>query len=57
MSFEEIKLLLIEKFGGDVIGDDRDLVGIVGASECVKVGVVGQWIIGDEWRFPVAGRH
>jgi hypothetical protein len=45
------------KLGGDVIGDDRDLVGIIRAPECVEVRVVGQWIIGDEWCFPVAGRH
>jgi hypothetical protein len=39
----------------DVVGDDRDGVGLIGADEGVQVGVVHRRVLADQRRFAVAG--
>ncbi len=40
---------------GDVVGDDRELRGVVRADEGVQVRVVGGWIAADQRGLTVAG--
>lgn len=45
----------IRQFRRDIIRDNGDHIRIIRAPESVEVGIVCQWIVGDQGSLPMAG--